>query len=211
MKRAFQICLGITLLEFIVSIAVFKFLPQTIPTHWGVSGNIDAYGSKWMIFLSPVISLLLTFGIYFIPKVDPKKENIMRSGRAFPATMILLTLVFLVVEAVTIFASFGYNVSVAKILPAAIGIMFIFLGNYMPKVKPNYLFGIRFPWTLANETVWVKTHRLGGWVFFFMGVLFIAGIFIPAPYNFILPLGGVFLGIILLFIYSYFEYKKINK
>lgn len=211
MKRVFQICISISILELIIAIAAFQFLPETIPTHWDISGKIDAYGSKWMIFLAPLISLLATFGMYFLPKIDPKGENIKRSGKAYPIVMLLLVLIMVVILFVTIFAAFGYNVYVNKVIPIAVGILFILLGNYMPKIKPNYFFGIRLPWTIANEMVWAKTHRVGGFVFFIMGLLFLFGIFVPVPYNFIIPTSSIFLGIIILSIYSYLEYEKVKK
>lgn len=208
MKKMLKICLGITLLEFVAAIAVWSFLPETIPTHWGVSGEIDAYGSKWMIFLAPALSFLLTIGMYYLPKVDPKGDNIKRSGKAYPVTMLLLNVIMVVVLTVTIFTSLGYSLMVGKIVPGAIGVMFLFIGNYMPKIKPNYFFGIRLPWTLANETVWTKTHRVGGWVFLAFGLFFILGIFLPSPSNFILPLASIGIGLGFITVYSYLQFKK---
>lgn len=210
MKKMLRICLGITLVEFIAAIAVWSFLPETIPTHWGISGEIDAYGSKWMIFLAPALSLGLTIGMYYLPKIDPKGENITRSGRAYPTAMLLVNVIMVVVLTVTIIASLGFPVMVGKIIPAAIGVMFLFIGNYMPKIKPNYFFGIRLPWTLADESVWTKTHRLGGWVFLAIGLLFIGGIFLPSPFNFIMPMVSIGIGVGGIAVYSYAQYTKRN-
>ena len=61
---------------------------------------------------------------------------------------------------------------VGRLIPAAVGILFCVLGNYMPKFKPNYFVGIRTPWTLASENVWRRTHRLSGLLWFFGGLLY---------------------------------------
>jgi uncharacterized membrane protein len=73
----------------------------------------------------------------------------------------------------------GYNLPIEKIVPLGVGLLFIILGNYMPKVKKNWFVGIRTPWTLASEEVWNKTHRLGGKIFILAGLLMILGIWLP--------------------------------
>lgn len=52
-----------------------------------------------------------------------------------------------------------------------IGVMFIWLGNYMPKLKQNYTIGIKVPWTLNSEENWNMTHRMAGKVYVVAGVI----------------------------------------
>jgi uncharacterized membrane protein len=211
MKKAFIIGIGITLLQFIAVFVAYGHLPNEIPTHWNVSGEVDAYGHKNMIFMIPLLSLVITLGMYYLPRLDPKYENIKKSGRAYGAVMIILNLIMALVTAIILSYAFGIAVPVNAVMSAAIGIMFFVIGYYMPKIKFNYMFGIRLPWTLADETVWAKAHKLGGLIFLACGVLFIAGIFLPAPYNFAVPIAGIFLALIIISVYSYTEYKKYAK
>ncbi len=164
-----------------------------------------------MVFLAQSIALFITIVMGLIPKIDPKGENIIRSGKAFPVLVLILNILFLVIGVITTLSALGYNIPVGTLIPVMIGILFIIIGNYLPKVKSNYTFGIRLPWTLANETVWKKTHRLGGWCFTILGVLFIIGTTLPTPYNFVVPIVGLFLLLIVITLYSYAQYKKIGK
>lgn len=209
MKLAFRICLVFTVLQFAAAIAAYRALPGLIPIHWGLSGEIDGYGGKYMIFLSPALSLLITIGMTLLPKIDPKGENILRSGKSYPALMIALNLLMAALLAVMLSASFGRGARAADVILGALGVMFLLLGNYMPKIKHNYTFGIKLPWTLASETVWARTHRVGGVVFFAAGLLFLAGVFFPAPYGLIAPLAFLLAGTLGVSIYSYCEYKKL--
>ena len=79
------------------------------------------------------------------------------------------------------------------------------MSNYMP----NYSFGIWLPWTLANETAWTKTHRFSSKIFFAVGIVFIAGIFFPAPINIVLPTIVLFVRLVIIFVYAYMEHKKL--
>ena len=92
-----------------------------------------------------------------------------------------------------------------------LGLLFMILGNYLPKVKANYFIGIRTPWTLANETVWVKTHRFGGKVFFIGGAMLIVSAFIPSSFRVFLLISSIVFIAIVPMVYSYFVYKKVTQ
>ena len=85
-----------------------------------------------------------------------------------------------------------------------LGIIFVILGNYLPKAKQNYTFGYKIPWTLNSEENWNKTHRLAGWIMVIAGIIFIINAFflfewVPAVLT-VLALAPV--------VYSYLLYKK---
>ena len=101
----------------------------------------------------------------------------------------------------------GYNVPMSYIVPVIVGLIFIIIGNYLQRVRSNYFMGIRTPWTLSNETVWKKTHRLSGKLFFIGGLLILVSAFLPEEYKSIISgvqrsLRGV------PYLYSYLAYKK---
>jgi uncharacterized membrane protein len=74
----------------------------------------------------------------------------------------------------TLAVSLGYEVDVTRWMLAGVGVMFVVLGNYMPRIRSNWWMGIRTPWTLENEEVWRRTHRFGGRTFVAGGVVTIA-------------------------------------
>ena len=211
MKKALWLSLILGVLQAIAAIIAWQYMPDLLPTNWNAAGEINRYAGRWILFLPAAITIFITILLYFVPKIEPKGKNIERSGKGYPAIMIILAILMSVVLAITIFAGLGYNVPVHLIIPVLVGIMFIIIGNFLPQAKQNYVYGIRLSWTLANEEVWAKTHRLGGKIFVIMGLLWIGGAFLPVPWNFIVPLTGLFIGLFYLGLYAYLEYKKLEK
>jgi len=105
----------------------------------------------------------------------------------------------------------GYNLPINVVVPIMVGLLFIFIGNYLGKIKQNWFIGIRTPWTLANEEVWNKTHRVGGWAFIIAGVLFLITPLVANRWSIIAILILVGITIISVIVYSYILFKKISK
>ncbi len=82
----------------------------------------------------------------------------------------------------------------------------------MGRVRHNYFVGFKFPWTLANEEVWKKTHRFGSKLMVLGGFLALIGVLITeGSMRFIILMIGVLVPSIITAIYSYFVYKNIVK
>jgi uncharacterized membrane protein len=116
---------------------------------------------------------------------------------------------FTAIHIAVIFSGLGYRVNMDWIANIGLGLLFIILGNYMPKVKTNYFIGIRTPWTLANETVWARTHRFGGKVFFIGGIIMIASAFAPSSIRTVLLIASIVCIAIVPMVYSYAVYRKV--
>ena len=101
------------------------------------------------------------------------------------------------------------SMEILKYVNAAIfGFLFIFIGNYMPKMRQNYTIGMKIKWTLENEENWNATHRFGGKLMFWVGVIILACAFLPFGIFFaifFISVLGVVFGSIL---YSYLYYRK---
>ena len=210
-KRTIWIIVIITVLQAVVGLIVYPMIPEQIPVHWGIDGQVNRYGDKWMIFQSPMISALLLLYFIIAPKIDPFAKNFGKMHKAYGITTIVVALIMLITFIVMVLAAFDISVSATNIITAAIGIMFIFIGNYLPQAKRNFFMGIRLPWTLLNDEVWAKTHRFGGIVFVIVGFLFLLGMIFPVPYNVWVPIGGCFLMLPILIAYSFMTYKKVVK
>ena len=63
------------------------------------------------------------------------------------------------------------TLSVPMFILLSTGILFVVIGNFMPKFKSNFYMGIKNPWTLSSDQVWRKTHRLGGKLYAGCGIL----------------------------------------
>lgn len=177
-----------------------------IPVHWGIDGRPNGYAPKAVgLFLLPLITVGVAALFWAIPVIEPRRANILKSRKAYAAiwvgTVVLLAAIDLAVTA----AALGATFDITLVVFVAVGGLFIVIGNYLPKVRPNYLIGIRTPWTLTSDLAWDRTHRVGGRLFVLEGIVFIViGLLRPAAGLLAAVLiGGIVLMLVALFGYSY--------
>ncbi len=206
-KLTIVLSVAIILIALILGALVYDQMPDQVASHWNEKGEVDGYmGKFWGVFLMPVISIAMLALFLVIPNLDPLKENITEFRETYNLFIFFFMLFFGYVWALTIVWNFRpFNMNSA-ILPAT-GLLFIFIGYMLGKAKRNWFIGIRTPWTLSSETVWDKTHQLGGKLFMASGVLAILGIFFGeyAIWFTLVPLLG---STVYLLVYSYLLYKK---
>ncbi|MFA4942004.1 MAG: SdpI family protein [Patescibacteria group bacterium] len=198
----------------LVAVSSFYFyshFPDRVPTHWGISGEIDGWGSRNTAFIIPAVIVGMYFMFLLLPFVDPKKERYEQFKKPYHVFKNFLIIFMAIIYFVTSFAGLGYDLPVGIIIPVMIGILFVIIGNYMAKIKMNWFFGIKTPWTLSSEEVWNKTHRFGGKMFVLGGILIAINSFLPLSFR--LPV-FIFTVIMLSFGtmgYSYLVYLKEKK
>lgn len=165
---------GLFLAAFAVAASVWAYprLPETVTVHWNFRGVPDGYAPRfWAALLGPVLVLVLTGAFAVLPRLDPRRENY---AKFLPSYWMLANAVIAFgafAHLLIIAHALGYAVQIDRLVPAGIGVLFVFLGNYLTRVQPNWLMGIRTPWTLSSDAVWRKTHRTGGWLFVAGGVV----------------------------------------
>ena len=198
-------------LPFIYLAYIWNTLPETVPTHWNASGEIDGYGSKNTLLIIPFMLPVLVYIIMTIaPKIDPKNK-IAIMGKKYEQLKFFLVLFMSVLALFIIYSSKTQSFSSPNIIYILLGLLFAGLGNFMKTVKPNYFIGIKTPWTLENETVWKKTHLLGGKIWFVGGLLIVCMslIFKAQTAATLFVIIAVLITIIPL-VHSYIEFKKIK-
>ncbi|MHC8970700.1 SdpI family protein [Priestia aryabhattai] len=201
--------LGITLLTLVAWLIALPHLPAIMPIHWGANGEADGFATKINAMILTVgIMVLIYFIIAFVPRIDPRKENYKYFSKTYNIVLNAVLLLFFFVNMSTILQGLGYNVPMAYIAPIMAGLVFIIIGNYLQRVRSNYFMGIRTPWTLSNETVWKKTHRLSGKLFFIGGLLILISAFLPDGYKSVIMWGSIVLCVAIPYLYSYLAYKK---
>lgn len=195
---------------FLLTIVFYNKLPDLIPIHWNASGKIDGYGPKILgAFMAPVIMIFTWTGMKYLPKIDPRKNNYEKFEKSYSVIVSLLITFFLILHVVTLLAAMGYKVSIDKIVPSIVGILFIVIGNYLPKSKSNYFYGIKTPWTLSSDVSWRKTHRLGGKLFIISGmVLILSSFFLEGNVKTIIFMIAIFASVVIPLIASYFYAKN---
>jgi uncharacterized membrane protein len=172
--------LVIAALAVAVSIWAYPRLPPTVTTHWSLRGTPDGFSSRALaVSIVPIVILVMTGLFMVLPKVDPRRENYDKFLGTYWLIANAVIAFMLVAHAMIIASGLGYSVRVDRLMPLGVGLLFIFLGNYLTRVEPNWFVGIRTPWTLSSDTVWRKTHRTGGWLMVIGGFVLALGAFLP--------------------------------
>ena len=201
----------VALVILIVAIVGILIMPDTIPTHFGPSGEPDAWGTKYSVLMYPGIVILITILAIPMMKIDPKLENYERFEKYYYNFFFAFSIFFLVVELANIAIALGMAVNVGSVICFTVGVFMFFVGNLLPKIKQNFFFGIKAPWTLADEEVWFKTHRLGGKVFVLGGIAMMVGAFVPGEEKVWVLLTVIIFMVLIPFVYSILIYLKKNK
>lgn len=184
-------------------------LPEQIPTHWNLDGSVTYSGKEtaWMLVLmAPVFSVLFDV----LPHIDPRKSNYGRFGKYYDGFCVFMVLFFLVINGITLSeAMYPGKISVSTAVMLMVSVMFIFLGNMMPKIKSNFYFGIKTPWTLSDEDVWNKSQRLSGHLFFWGGLVMLLSTFLLSDYAlFAVVMVFVVVTVVVPLVMSYVWYRK---
>ena len=201
----------IVLLSVIGTIFVYQYLPNMVPGHWNLNGEIDRYNDKGMVFVTALLPLILHLLMVFLPNLDPKKASYFKHEKAYAMFQTAIVIFLVSIHWLTMAVALGYDVNIGKMVRLGLGILFVVIGNYMGQIRHNYFFGIKNPWTLANEEVWTKTHRLGGYGFALSGIFALLSVFLQDVVAFKVMMIGIFGPLIGVNIYSYWLYQKIRR
>ncbi len=164
------------------SAAVYGRLPERSPVHWNLAGEVDRYGSRLeAALLLPAMMLVLAALIPVLPKIDPRGANYEKFRPTYHLVMNAVLTFMLVVHGVLLAAALGHPVPVTRLVPVAIGLFLMLIGNVMPRTRPNWMFGIRTPWTLSSDRVWERTHRMGGYLLLAAGLVTLLSAALPDP------------------------------
>lgn len=199
------------IVSFAMSFYFYPMLPDRIPTHWNFKGEIDGYSGKTAgTFLMPILNLVIYVLFIFLPALDPKKENYKLFESTYRYFRYLFHIFFFGMQVLIITAALGYAVDTGRFVMLGISLLFMLMGNVMGRLKHNYFIGIKTPWTLANEEVWKRTHRLSAYLWTGFGL---AGAIMA-----ILKTNPVVIFLTILIaptmvplVYSYAIFKKLNK
>ncbi len=199
----------VMLLPMLFGILSWNKLPAEIATHWGADGEPNGWSSKaFVVFLLPCILLAVQVLCLAFTALDPKHQN---HGRKIVALVIWICPAISVISFGYIYAyAFGIDMNIERGMPLMIGLMFIVIGNYLPKCKQNYTIGIKLPWTLNNEEVWNRTHRLCGRLWVAGGIVIAMSAFLPEESMVIILTAVLAILIVVPVAYSWQLHNKLN-
>jgi uncharacterized membrane protein len=196
-----------------VSAAFYPRLPDPCPIHWNIRGQVDGYSSPLtMALIAPAFAAGLTLLLLVLPILGPFRRNMESFRVVYGRIGSLILTFFLGFQVVTLLAATGRPLRMGAILTVLIGLMFACLGNWMGKVRRNFYVGIRTPWTLSNEIVWEKTHRLGGKLFVAAGLITaVTGFFASEVTCFVVLMAALLGSAAWSVIYSFVIYRRLGQ
>ncbi len=195
------------IIPMIASLLLYNKLPEKIPTHFNLNGEVDSYGSKFFVcILLPIILCIGNLFLNMLLNNDPKKQN--HNEKLLTISKFIIPSMSLIFIPISILISLGFNINIEIIVSLFISILFILVGNYLPKCRQNYTIGIKLPWTLNDENNWIKTHRLSGFLWVITGLIILITTFINKNLLFRISINSIVLTLIIPCIYSFILYKK---
>ncbi|WP_426702524.1 SdpI family protein [Rhodanobacter sp. Col0626] len=192
-----------------VAIWLYPRLPAQVPVHWDMSGQANRYAPRfWGAAMWPLLIFGLAVLTVALPAISPRRFEIKSFAGIYGALMLVIQGVMLVIGMTALLVGAGFALPLSTIVPLAVGVLLMVLGNYMGKLRKNFFIGIRTPWTLASDTVWERTHRLAGWVFVLAG----AAMAITTLAHVMPGWGLVVIVAVLLipYVYSFFVYRALE-
>ncbi|MDZ4181965.1 MAG: SdpI family protein [Candidatus Cloacimonadaceae bacterium] len=190
-------------------------LDAKVPMHWNIHNEIDGWTSRTMgLLFFPALNVGMFFLFVLMPWYSPwyrKFEE--RFERVLPSLTTTLLLFFSLLSVYSLYIALAGEIPGIRFIMILIGLLFIFLGNILPKVPKNFFIGIKTPWTLSSDLVWEKTHRMGGLLFVLVGLLMIVkGVILIDHSGFQKASAVVALGMLLYpLLYSFIVYKAVEK
>lgn len=204
--------LTIMALPFFYLAYIWNTLPEKVPMHWNIRGEIDRWGSKTELILILFLLPVLIYVIFLlVPLIDPKKK-IEKMGNKYYQLKFLMVLFMSLLAVLILYNVQSESLSNIKMVYVLIGFLIVALGNYFQTLQPNYFIGIRTPWTLENEVVWKETHRLAGRLWFFGGfVAILSVLLLPTKASFVAFISIVMVLALIPFVFSYLKFRSLSK
>ena len=178
LKKTLTLTTLITLLPILVGLFYWNQLPDKMATHFDMEGTPNGWSSKWFAVIGiPAVLAVVNALCTILTETDPRRHK-------YPEKMMKLVywtcpVVSWICAGLTI--SYGLGIEFAampKFGSLFIGIMFVVIGNYLPKVKQNYYMGIKLPWTYSDEENWNRTHRMAGKLWVVGGIVLLLNFFL---------------------------------
>lgn len=196
-------------IAFGFSAAMYSRLPDPIPTHWNLRGEVDGYTPRaWGAWLMPAVVLAMVIILPWLPRIDPRRVNFEKFQSTYDLMIAAVTTLIVLLHVAMLGAGAGWPIRIERVTPFLIGALFILLGNVMPRARPNWFFGVRTPWTLSNDRVWERTHRVTGFTFVIAGLILMATAFLRPSIALPLFIGAIVIASIVPLAYSYLAWRQ---
>jgi len=209
-RNYFLIGFALLAAVLVATVIAYPYMPEMVPSHWNVHGTVDHYHPKWKLFITIPLGMLIFMGLFAIlPWISPKHFEVDTFRSTSLYIMVVILAMFAYLDALVLWAGLRGPMDMTRSMICGLSLLVALLGNVLGKVRRNFYIGIRTPWTLANDTVWNATHRLGGKFFVLSGILGFVFAFLRGPIW--LVAGTLALGAVVPAVYSLVFYKQLER
>lgn len=203
------VSLFLAAVALLLSAWLYPSLPEQIPTHWNMRGEIDGFGPKQvMAWALPLIAIGIVGFMSLLPWLSPRGFQVDLHSRAFAVLLVALTALFVYIHTLSLVAALWPGLSVDRALVAGVLLFLAAIGSTFAGIRRNFFIGVRVPWTIASERVWDDTHRLAARIWVGGGLL---GALLAAAGQTV----GAFLLVVLMalvpIVYSFVRYKRLER
>lgn len=224
MKKAMWI---ISIISIILTAVTLQFMPDLVPMHYNAAGEIDRWGSKYENFIFPI--LIIAFALFWhllilyyekkAAKTTVEKEcaEILSNIKVLKIVSVSVTCMFVVMQGFFLYSAYveantnatSACIDVGKLTCILCGVLFIVIGNFMPKTKKNPVAGVRVKWSMYNDTTWMKSNRFGAVSLIVTGVLIVVtSVFVAQNVALFCMIAYIIVDMFVTLIYSYRVYKR---
>lgn len=207
------LAVSLIIASVIAGVLVYPYLPDMVPSHWNVQGQVDRYSSRfWGAFGIPLMAAGIYLLMILVPRIDPRRESYARFRGAYWFLKLGLAAFSVWMYVVILMNSMGCPMPVDRAVGTAVGLLIMVVGNFMGQFRHNYFVGIKTPWTLASEEVWQKTHRFASRIWVGSGLATaLAGVFLGGPAAFLITMAAIGVAVLVPVVYAYFLYRRTQK
>jgi uncharacterized membrane protein len=162
-RAATAVMASLTLAAAAASLLLYDRLPPLLPIHWNWRGQPDGWADKsTAAFLLPGFALVLLGLMHLLPRLSPGRLSVAPFLKTFCYVFVVLATLMTHLHAIMLLTGLHPERDYSLPFLSGMFVFFALLGNVLGKVQRNAWMGIRTPWTLASDAVWIRTHRLAG-------------------------------------------------
>jgi len=193
----------VMLLPTVAGLALWNRLPEVVATHFDFDNVPNGWSPKWVVvFGIPAFLLVLhLLCLWAILRVGGGEKGL-------PVGLLcwIVPFICLLTEGMVYAYALELAVDIGLIACLMMGVLFVALGNFLPKCRVNSVCGIRVPWTMNDPDIWARTHRVAGICMVACGVAILIGAWFESLR--VVLFGLFFVAVLVPLVYSYVIYKK---
>ena len=188
-------------------------LPERAPIRWNLHGQADGFGPRWQVaFFIPAINAGVCALLVGLPLFGPFRRNFDKFRDTYGRICVTITAGLVALHIVVLLKAAGYGLRITGASSIVVGLMIAFIGSWLSKVRRNFWVGIRTPWTIANEEVWTRTHRVGAPLFVAFGLVNVGtGLLASDELCLVVLIGGLAAILVWAMLYSLYWYRRLGE